>query len=80
MRGRGYYREKLDADHSYSLIVIITVMMLIIMITIIALIYYCVRRLNEYRLNKPIEKKEDKMQCQRSVIFCSGERVQTGTK
>lgn len=50
VRGRGYYREKLDADHSYSLIVIITVMMLIIMVTIIALIYYCVRRLNGYYL------------------------------
>lgn len=50
VRGRGYYREKLDADHSYSLIVIITVMMLIIIVTIIALIYYCIRRLNGYYL------------------------------
>ena len=30
--------------------------------------------------DKSIEKKEDEMQCQKSVTFCSGERVQTGTK
>ena len=37
-------------------------------------------RMKRQKRDKPIEKKEDEMQCQKSVIFCSGERVQTGTK